>query len=153
MVTNFLLSANPVTQFTRSPGDAAPRRLRRRDREGRARTARAGIQFHRASYHRRGVLVTVILDKISASQKSEGADLVHDAGIPTFIDRKPKIAHNKVVVIDQATVVTGSFNFSTNAECCNAENLLVVHRPELAVAYAENFARRRAVRVEYQKVQ
>jgi phosphatidylserine/phosphatidylglycerophosphate/cardiolipin synthase-like enzyme len=101
--------------------------------------------------HRRGVLVTVILDKISPSQKGEGADPVHDAGIPTFIDRKPKIAHNKVVVIDQTTVVTGSFNFSMNAGCCNAENLLVIHRPSLAVAYAENFARRRAVSVEYLK--
>jgi phosphatidylserine/phosphatidylglycerophosphate/cardiolipin synthase-like enzyme len=50
--------------------------------------------------HDRGVLVTVILDKISLSQKDEGADPVDDAGIPTFIDRKPKIAHNKVVVID-----------------------------------------------------
>ncbi len=99
--------------------------------------------------HRRGVLVTVILDKISPSQRGEGADPVHDAGIPTFIDRKPKIAHNKVVVIDQTTVVTGSFNFSTNAGCCNAENLLVIHRPALAVAYAENFARRPAVSVEY----
>jgi hypothetical protein len=73
--------------------------------------------------HRRGVLVTVILDKISPGQKGEGADPVHDAGIPTFIGRKPKIAHNKVAVIDQTTVVTGSFNFSTNAGCCNAENL------------------------------
>jgi phospholipase D len=88
--------------------------------------------------HRRGVLVTVILDKISPSQKGEG-----------FIDRKPKIAHSKVVIIDQTTVITGSFNFSTNAGCCNAENLLVIHRQALAVAYAENFARRRAVSVEY----
>jgi phosphatidylserine/phosphatidylglycerophosphate/cardiolipin synthase-like enzyme len=101
--------------------------------------------------HRRGVDVTIILDKISPGQKGEGADQVHDAGIPTFIDRKPKIAHNKVIVIDDATVITGSFNFSTNAECCNAENLLVIRRPELAVAYAENFARRRAVSVEYMK--
>src|SRR5260221_1381066 len=99
--------------------------------------------------HRRGVLVAVILDKISPSQRGEGADPVHDAGIPTFIDRKPKIAHNKVVVIDQTTVVTGSFNFSTNAGCCNAENLLVIHRPALAVAYAEDFARRPAVSDEY----
>jgi phosphatidylserine/phosphatidylglycerophosphate/cardiolipin synthase-like enzyme len=103
--------------------------------------------------HERGVLVTVILDKISPSQKGEGADPVHEAGIPTFIDRKPKIAHNKVVVIDQTTVVTGAFNFSTNAECCNAENLLVIHRPALAIAYVENFARRRAVSVEYSKNQ
>lgn len=99
--------------------------------------------------HRRGVLVTVILDKISPSQKGEGADPVHDAGIPTFIDRNPKLAHNKVVVIDQTPLVTGNFNFSTNAGCCSAENLLVIRRPELAVAYAENFARRRAVSVEY----
>jgi phosphatidylserine/phosphatidylglycerophosphate/cardiolipin synthase-like enzyme len=71
--------------------------------------------------HRRGMLITVILDKISPGQKGEGADPVHDAGIATFIDRKPKIAHNKVVVIDQTTVITGSFNFSTNAGCCNAD--------------------------------
>jgi len=83
--------------------------------------------------------------------EGEGADPVHDAGIPTFIDRKPKIAHNKMVVIDQTTVITGSFNFSTNAGCCNAENLQVIHRLELAVAYAKNFARRRAVSVEYVK--
>lgn len=70
--------------------------------------------------------------RISPSQKGEGADQVHNAGIPTYIDRKPKIAHNKVMVIDGATVITGSFNFSANAECCNAENLLVIHRPELA---------------------
>jgi phosphatidylserine/phosphatidylglycerophosphate/cardiolipin synthase-like enzyme len=54
---------------------------------------------------------------------------LHDAGIPTFIDRKPKIAHNKVMVIAGETVITGSFNFSANAECCNAENLSVIHQP------------------------
>jgi phosphatidylserine/phosphatidylglycerophosphate/cardiolipin synthase-like enzyme len=97
------------------------------------------------------VLVTVILDTISPSEKGEGADPVHDVGIPTFIDRKPKITHNKVVVVDQETVVTGSFSFSSNAGCCNAENLLVIHRPELAVAYVQNFARRRAVSVECEK--
>jgi hypothetical protein len=35
-----------------------------------------------------GVAVTVILDKISASQKGEGADRVHDAAIPTYIDQR-----------------------------------------------------------------
>ena len=85
------------------------------------------------------MLVTVILDKISPRQKGEGADPVHNAGIPTFIERKTKTAHNKTVVVDQTTVVTGSFNFSTIPGCCNADHLLVIHRPALAVAYAENF--------------
>jgi phosphatidylserine/phosphatidylglycerophosphate/cardiolipin synthase-like enzyme len=42
---------------------------------------------------------------------------------------KPKIGHDKVMVIDGETVITGSSNFSANAECCNAENLLVIRRP------------------------
>jgi phosphatidylserine/phosphatidylglycerophosphate/cardiolipin synthase-like enzyme len=99
--------------------------------------------------HARGVAVTVLLDKISASQKGEGADAVHDAGIPVYVDRRPKIAHNKVMIIDGTTVLTGSFNWSHNAECCNAENMLVLRRPDLAEAYRENFERRQAVSVEY----
>ena len=95
--------------------------------------------------HRRGVAVTVIVDKITAHQRGEGVTAVRRAGVPVFVDRKPRIAHNKVVIVDNSTVITGSFNFSANAECCNAENLLVVHSRALAAAYAANFARRRAV--------
>jgi|SRR5579872_6623888 len=100
--------------------------------------------------HVRGVEVTVILDKLAPRQRGEGADLVRAAGIATYIDRLPKIAHNKVMVIDGEFVVTGSFNFSTNANCCNAENLLIIDSPELATAYATNFQHRRAVSAVYQ---
>ncbi len=95
--------------------------------------------------HRRGVAVTVIVDKISAHQRGEGVTAVSAAGIAVLVDRKPRIAHSKVVVIDGRTVITGSFNFSAAAQCCNAENLLIVHSPALAAAYAANFARRQAV--------
>lgn len=98
---------------------------------------------------RRGVDVTVILDKTSPRARGEGADDVAAAGIPVFVDNKPKIAHNKVMVIDGATVITGSFNFTISAQCCNAENLLVLRSPELASAYAANFMRRQAVSVAY----
>ena len=43
------------------------------------------------------------------------------------IDAQHAIAHNKVMVIDGATVITGSFNFTKRAENANAENLLVIH--------------------------
>jgi len=95
--------------------------------------------------HRRGVRVTVIVDKITMRQRGEGVSAVRAAGIPVFVDRRPRIAHNKVIVIDGVSVITGSFNFSASAQCCNAENLLVVRSPALAAAYAANFARRRAV--------
>ena len=48
------------------------------------------------------------------------------AGIPTFIDAKHAIAHNKIMIIDRETVITGSFNFTKAAEEKNAENLLII---------------------------
>jgi phospholipase D len=95
--------------------------------------------------HRRGVRVSLIVDKITMHQRGEGVSAMRAAGIPVFVDRRPKIAHNKVIIVDDATVITGSFNFSANAQCCNAENLLIVRSRALAAAYAANFARRRLV--------
>jgi len=38
-------------------------------------------------------------------------------------------------------VVTGSYNFSNNAETRNDENLLVIEDPEIAARYEEEFRR------------
>ena len=44
------------------------------------------------------------------------------------------------VIIDGQTVITGSFNFTKSAETGNAENvLLILHAPELAKRYSENW--------------
>lgn len=93
----------------------------------------------------RGVAVRVILDKISPSQMCEGADPVRDAGIPVYIDRKPKIAHNKVMILDSRAVITGSLNFSANAEKSNAENTNLIASPAIAAQYERNFLNRLAV--------
>ena len=53
---------------------------------------------------------------------------------PDRPDQPYNYMHNKVAVIDAATVVTGSFNFSENATR-NAENNLVIHDPALAGRY------------------
>ena len=88
----------------------------------------------------RGVDVQVILDKSQKTEKYSGATFLMNAGIPTFIDSKHKIAHNKIMVIDGRTVITGSFNFTKSAEEGNAENLLVISdAPELAKKYSENW--------------
>src|SRR5262249_49747367 len=51
------------------------------------------------------------------------------------------IAHNKVMVMDSATILTGSFNFTKRAEENNAENLLVIKEaPALVQAYEANIA-------------
>jgi phosphatidylserine/phosphatidylglycerophosphate/cardiolipin synthase-like enzyme len=89
--------------------------------------------------HRRGVKVFVILDKSQRTEKYSEADFLVHGGIPTFIDSKHAVAHNKIIIADGRTVLTGSFNFTTAAEEHNAENLLVIDDPALAKKYLENW--------------
>lgn len=88
---------------------------------------------------RRGVKVQVILDKSQRTEKYSEADFLFNAGIPTLIDAKHAIAHNKVMIIDSQTVLTGSFNFTKAAESNNAENLLVIQDADLAAKYLANW--------------
>jgi phosphatidylserine/phosphatidylglycerophosphate/cardiolipin synthase-like enzyme len=88
---------------------------------------------------KRGLNVEVILDKSNRTEKYSSADFIAHAGIPTFIDAKHAIAHNKIMIIDGKTILTGSFNFTKAAETSNAENLLVINDMELAKKYADNW--------------
>jgi len=90
--------------------------------------------------HRRGVKVTVILDALAASENRKEPNYVARSGVPVFLDAKHAVAHNKVVLVDGRTLITGSFNFTRAAEEHNAENLLIVHdQPALQGAYERNF--------------
>jgi len=46
--------------------------------------------------------------------------------------------HNKVMIIDDKVVITGSYNFSENAEA-NDENMLVIESDAVAGAYDKYF--------------
>ena len=85
--------------------------------------------------HRRGVAVRVLLDEKSHATNRYVIDLLSGEGVSLRGDGKHAIAHNKVMVIDDLVVVTGSFNFTNAAETRNAENLLILKSPELAAAY------------------
>lgn len=89
--------------------------------------------------YKRGVSVKVILDKSQRTQKYSSADFLANNGIPTWIDAAHAIAHNKVMVIDGETIITGSFNFTKAAEERNAENLLIIKSKELASEYIKNW--------------
>ena len=93
--------------------------------------------------HKRGVKVQAILDKSQKTQKYSSASFLIHSGIPTFIDDKHAIAHNKIIIIDREVVITGSINFTKAAEEQNAENLLIIRSKELAKPYLENWRRHR----------
>lgn len=83
----------------------------------------------------RGVDVEVLLDKSQLRSKGSVLPYLNDQNIFTKIDYLPAIAHNKIMIIDNETVITGSYNFTANAEKRNAENLLIIHNNELARNY------------------
>jgi phosphatidylserine/phosphatidylglycerophosphate/cardiolipin synthase-like enzyme len=89
---------------------------------------------------KRGVKIEAVLDKSQRREKYTSADFIAHAGIPTFIDDRHAIAHNKIMILDRNTLITGSFNFTKAAEEKNAENLLVIrgNRP-LLEGYMRNF--------------
>jgi len=92
-----------------------------------------------ANAHKRGVRVEIILDKSNRSAKYSAADFTVNTGVPTYIDASHAIAHNKIMIIDQETVITGSFNFTKAAEESNAENILIIRNKDLAGRYLNNW--------------
>jgi len=89
--------------------------------------------------YRRKVQVHVILDPSQRTDKYSEADFLQYNEIPTLIDAQHAIAHNKIIIVDDYLILTGSFNFTKAAEEKNAENLLVINDPSLANRYLENW--------------
>ncbi len=89
--------------------------------------------------HKRGVKAEVILDLSRAEIDNTQAEVLVEGGVPTFIDDKHVTAHNKVIIIDGQVVITGSFNFTEQAEKSNAENLMVVRDKGIADKFTANW--------------
>ena len=83
----------------------------------------------------RGVDVRVIVDKRLGHTYEIGRLLTK--GVPVLVDTVRGLMHNKVMIVDGGTVVTGSFNYTASAEHKNAENLLLIHDPTLVADYIQ----------------
>jgi phosphatidylserine/phosphatidylglycerophosphate/cardiolipin synthase-like enzyme len=81
----------------------------------------------------------MLLPYSQRSEKYSSADFLANQGVPTLIDTNHAIAHNKVMVLDGETVLTGSFNFTKAAQEKNAENLLMIRDTALAAQYTQNW--------------
>jgi len=99
--------------------------------------------------HKRGVRVEAILDHSKVTEKYTMADYLHNAGVQVLVDGEHAIAHNKIIIIDGRVIITGSFNFTKNAEQSNAENLLVIRDSTLADQYTTNWKQHAAHSEEY----
>jgi|TARA_B110000503_G_C7126249_1_gene404742 phospholipase D len=94
--------------------------------------------------HARGVKVRVLLDKSNLSDKYSKMQQMIDSGIDVSIDKVSGIAHNKVIILDESKIITGSFNFTKSADTRNAENVIIVNDKEVASKYLQNWFSRKA---------
>jgi len=89
---------------------------------------------------KRGINVKVILDKSQFKHNKYSASrFLLNNNIPVWVDYKPAIAHNKVIIIDDNIVETGSFNYTKSAQYRNAENILIIKNHRLAQIYKDNW--------------
>jgi phospholipase D len=94
--------------------------------------------------HKRGVKVRVLLDKSNLKDKWSKRSLLVDSGVDVGIDKVSGIAHNKIIIIDQQIVITGSFNFTRAADSRNTENLIIINNKSIANEYLQNWLKRKS---------
>ncbi len=94
---------------------------------------------------KRGVTVHILLDRANEKETYSELGALEKQGLDVLIDAHHAIAHNKIMVVDRRVLLTGSFNFTRQAENENAENLLVIKgNRTLVQAYVDNFMAHRA---------
>jgi len=86
----------------------------------------------------RGVKVRLIVDK----QGVKEAQKFFNGAIPVWVDYKPAIAHNKIMIIDNITTLGGSFNWTESAQKRNAENLTAITDKIYTTTFENNFLSR-----------
>jgi phosphatidylserine/phosphatidylglycerophosphate/cardiolipin synthase-like enzyme len=104
-------------------------------------TSRDIAEALEAAAHR-GVKIRMVADYKSAHDKYSQISVLMAAGIPLRLDERYAIHHHKFMVIDSASIETGSFNYTSSAVERNAENALVLWNvPPIAARYAAEFER------------
>lgn len=88
-----------------------------------------------------GVDVSGVFERVGSDTEAAELKTLVCRNVPVRRDGNPSFMHHKVIVIDERIVVTGSMNYSTNAEENNDENVLIIDNAEIARLYTQEFER------------
>lgn len=86
-----------------------------------------------------GVQVRGLFETRNAGSQYSRDDYLAGEGAAIYLDTNPQSMHNKVIIIDDDTVITGSYNFSESAEKRNDENVLILEDATVTRQYREAF--------------
>ena len=110
--------------------------------------ARNTIHFMTFSFTHEGIADAMLFTKaeVKGIFENRGAEgkysqlpRLRDFGINVTKDTNPATMHHKVFIIDNETVITGSYNPTANGNKNNDENLMIIHDKKIAGKYLEEF--------------
>jgi phosphatidylserine/phosphatidylglycerophosphate/cardiolipin synthase-like enzyme len=88
-----------------------------------------------------GVVVQGVIEDRNAERDYSDYERLRAEVHDVLPDGNPYIMHHKVIIIDDETVIVGSYNFTASAEDRNDENVLIIHDPEVAALFVDEFGR------------
>lgn len=89
-----------------------------------------------------GVDVMGIFETRGSETQYSEMPALYCANVPVRQDGNKGTFHHKVFIIDDEIVITGSLNFSNNADESNDENVVILANTEIAAQYLAEFDRR-----------
>ena len=91
--------------------------------------------------HERGVAVRVITDNDKQYDGGSDVDRLRRAGVALKVDETEHHMHHKFAVLDGATLLNGSYNWTRSASAFNEENLIVTSDSKLVRSFSQQFAK------------
>ena len=90
--------------------------------------------------HQRGVKIRCIGDDGNSKVKGSDVRLLASVGIPCKTDNNLRFhMHNKMAIIDNSVVITGSFNWTSQAVNKNQDNILFIEDKNIASQYTDYY--------------
>lgn len=86
-----------------------------------------------------GVDVQGIFETFGSNSTRAELKTLWCAGLPVRQDGNSSFLHDKVIIVDNSIVVTGSLNFSSSADEENEENVVILDNPEIAALYLQEY--------------
>ncbi len=88
-----------------------------------------------------GVDVAGVFEKVGSETESAELRTLFCAQIPVRQDGNGSFMHDKLIIVDNRIVITGSLNFSSSADEDNDENVIIIDNAEIAALYVQEFER------------
>lgn len=82
-----------------------------------------------------------VLDGCEMSSQYSVYRTLKDAKVEVYRDGNQALMHEKNFIIDDNIVITGSYNFSANADKNNNENCMIIKSPDIAKVFNQEFER------------